>query len=144
MLAKGLGLGILYHYLRDHRAPTISRLLNEENLKVSRFGIAKFLKKYKETSCIGRTGLLVLLQKLSDPLPVFFSLNAFKVVLRFGCFFDIADLPRAAPVCSIALACCFLRIFEPKWRTQNFTVYMIEISYLIYVAFPFLHSRVGI
>ena len=45
---------ILYHWLRGHRAPIISRLLRKENLKASCIGIAKFLKKYRETGCIGR------------------------------------------------------------------------------------------
>ena len=47
---------ILYYYLRGNRSPMISRLLRKENLKASRIGIAKFLKKYKETGCIGRSG----------------------------------------------------------------------------------------
>lgn len=45
----------LYHSLRVHRAPTISWLLGK-NLKASCVGIAKFLKKYSETGCIGRSG----------------------------------------------------------------------------------------
>ena len=45
---------ILYHSLRGHRPPTISRLLRQEDLKASRVGIAKVLKKYRETGCVGR------------------------------------------------------------------------------------------
>ncbi len=46
---------ILYYYFKGYKAPTISRLLREEKLSASRVGIAKFLKKYKETGCIART-----------------------------------------------------------------------------------------
>ena len=45
---------ILYYYFQGYKAPTISQLLREENLRASRVGIAKFLKKYKETGSIGR------------------------------------------------------------------------------------------
>ena len=46
---------ILYHSLRGHGAPTISRLLCKENLSASCVGIANFLKKYSRTCCIGRS-----------------------------------------------------------------------------------------
>ena len=34
--------------------PTIAKLLQEEKLKASRVGIAKFLRKFEETGSIGR------------------------------------------------------------------------------------------
>ena len=46
---------ILYFYLKGYKAPTISCLLREEKLITSRVGVAKFLRKYKETGCISRT-----------------------------------------------------------------------------------------
>lgn len=45
---------ILHHKLRGFRAPTICRLLEEEGLRASRVGIAKFLRKFQETGNIGR------------------------------------------------------------------------------------------
>ena len=45
---------ILYHYLQGYRAPTIHRLLQEEKISASRYGIAKFIKKFEETGCITR------------------------------------------------------------------------------------------
>ena len=45
---------ILYFYLKGHRAPTIRKLLLEENVKASRVGIASFLKKFEETGCLTR------------------------------------------------------------------------------------------
>ena len=45
---------ILYYYFQGYKAPTISKFLREETLKVSRVGIAKFLKKYAEMGSIGR------------------------------------------------------------------------------------------
>ena len=45
---------ILYFYLKGHRAPTIRKLLLEENIKASRVGIASFLKKFEETGCLTR------------------------------------------------------------------------------------------
>ena len=45
---------ILVHYSRGYKAPTIAKLLQEENLRASRVGIAKFLKKFNETGCIQR------------------------------------------------------------------------------------------
>ena len=43
---------ILYHYLQSYRAPTIHRLVQEEMISASRYGIAKFIKKFEETGCI--------------------------------------------------------------------------------------------
>jgi len=45
---------ILVHYSRGYKAPTIAKLLLQENLRASRVGIAKFLKKFEETGCIQR------------------------------------------------------------------------------------------
>ena len=45
---------ILYFYLKGHQAPTIRKLLLEENVKASRVGIASFLKKFEETGCLTR------------------------------------------------------------------------------------------
>ena len=45
---------ILLHYSRGYKAPTIAKLLQEENLRASWVGIAKFLKKFNETGCIQR------------------------------------------------------------------------------------------
>ena len=45
---------ILYYNLLGFKAPTISCLLEEEGLRVSRVGIAKFLKKYQQTGSIAR------------------------------------------------------------------------------------------
>ena len=45
---------ILYHYLKGHKAPTIAKLLQEEDLKASRVGIAKFLKHYEDSGAIAR------------------------------------------------------------------------------------------
>ena len=42
------------YYSRGYKAPTIAKLLLEENLRVSRVGISKFLKKFRETGCIQR------------------------------------------------------------------------------------------
>ena len=40
--------------MEGHKAPTITRLLQEEGVKVSRVGISKFLTKFEETGSIGR------------------------------------------------------------------------------------------
>ena len=45
---------ILYFYFQGLRAPTISRLLENEGIVVSRRGVAKFLKRYLATGTIGR------------------------------------------------------------------------------------------
>lgn len=45
---------ILFYHLQGYKAPTITRLLLQEKLKVTRVGVAKFLKKYEETGSIGR------------------------------------------------------------------------------------------
>ena len=45
---------ILYHYFKGRKAPTIAKLLQEEQLKASRVEIAKFLKHYKDTGAISR------------------------------------------------------------------------------------------
>ena len=45
---------ILYHYFTGRKAPTIARLLQEEQLKASRVGIAKFLKHYRDTGAKAR------------------------------------------------------------------------------------------
>ena len=45
---------ILMYYSRGYKAPTIAKLLLEENLRASRVGISKFLKKFRETGCIQR------------------------------------------------------------------------------------------
>ena len=45
---------ILYYNLLGFKAPTISCLLEEEGLRASRVGIAKFLKKYQQTGSIAR------------------------------------------------------------------------------------------
>ena len=45
---------ILCHYLEGRKAPTIAKLLEQEKLKASRVGIAKFLEKFRETGSIGR------------------------------------------------------------------------------------------
>ena len=45
---------ILYHQLKGYKAPTIAKLLQEEQLKASRVGIAKFLKHYEDIGTIVR------------------------------------------------------------------------------------------
>ena len=45
---------ILYHYFKGRKAPTITKLLQEEQLKANRVGIAKFIKHYKDTGAISR------------------------------------------------------------------------------------------
>ena len=40
---------ILFHYLQGTKAPTIAKFLQEEKLKASRVGIAKFSRKFEET-----------------------------------------------------------------------------------------------
>ena len=50
---------ILVHYSHGYKAPTIAKLLQEENLRASRVGIAKFLKKFNETGYFkGALGLV--------------------------------------------------------------------------------------
>jgi len=41
-------------FWEDTKAPTIAKLLVEDECKASGVGIAKFLEKYRETGCIGR------------------------------------------------------------------------------------------
>lgn len=45
---------ILYLYSQGYRPPTITKMLNEENLKCSRVGVYKFLKLYNATRSISR------------------------------------------------------------------------------------------
>ena len=45
---------ILYHYAKGNKALTIAKLLQEEQLKASRVGIAKFIKHFEDTSTIAR------------------------------------------------------------------------------------------
>ena len=45
---------IVYYYQRGYRPPTIANLLCQENLKVSRVGVAKFLKRFVETRSLSR------------------------------------------------------------------------------------------
>ena len=47
-------LRILYHANMGYKGYTISRLLEEEGIKVSTFGVYKFLKVYKETGTTAR------------------------------------------------------------------------------------------
>ena len=43
---------ILHFHFRGVRPPTIKKVLAGEGMKASRFGIYKFLKKYKETGSV--------------------------------------------------------------------------------------------
>ena len=45
---------IVYYYQRGYRPPTIAKLLRQENLKVSRVGVAKFLERFVETRSLSR------------------------------------------------------------------------------------------
>ena len=45
---------ILHHYSKGHKAPTIAKLLQEEQLKASRVGVAKFIKHFEDTGTIAR------------------------------------------------------------------------------------------
>ena len=45
---------ILYHYAKGNKAPTIAKLLQEEQLKASTVGIAKFIKHFEDTGMIAR------------------------------------------------------------------------------------------
>ena len=45
---------ILYHYAKGNKAPTIAKLLQEEQLKASRVGIAKFINHFEDTGTITR------------------------------------------------------------------------------------------
>ena len=45
---------ILHFHAQGFKAPTIAKLLAQENLCCSRVGVAKFLKHYEETGGIGR------------------------------------------------------------------------------------------
>ena len=45
---------ILEHHFAGNRAPKIQKLLQAENILVSRVAVCKFLQKYKETGTIGR------------------------------------------------------------------------------------------
>ena len=45
---------ILYYSVQGFKAPTISRLLEEEGLHASQVGVAKFLKKFQQTGSIAR------------------------------------------------------------------------------------------
>jgi len=46
---------IIYFYRQGYQPPTISSILQEEHISVSRVGIAKFLLKYKQTGSISQT-----------------------------------------------------------------------------------------
>ena len=41
-----------YHHFRGFRPPTIVKLLQEENMKASRWGVAKFLEQFREDGTI--------------------------------------------------------------------------------------------
>ena len=45
---------ILYHYAKGNKVLTIAKLLQEEQLKASRVGIAKFIKHFEDTGTIAR------------------------------------------------------------------------------------------
>ena len=45
---------ILYFFSKAYKAPTIVKLMRDEGLQCSRVGIAKFLKKFRETGTIKR------------------------------------------------------------------------------------------
>ena len=45
---------ILYHHFRGCKPPKIVKLLKEENMKASRWGVAKFLKRFLEDGTISR------------------------------------------------------------------------------------------
>lgn len=45
---------ILHHYSKGHKVPTIVKLLQEEQLKASRVGVAKFIKHFEDTGMIAR------------------------------------------------------------------------------------------
>jgi transposase len=45
---------ILHYYSKGHKAPTIAKLLQEEQLKTSRVGVAKFLKHFEDTGATAR------------------------------------------------------------------------------------------
>ena len=45
---------ILAYYCRAYKAPTITKLLLQENLRASRVEVSKFLEKFRETGCIQR------------------------------------------------------------------------------------------
>ena len=46
---------ILYHRFKGLKAPTIAKILvEEEGLSVTRQGVLSFLKRYRETRTIGR------------------------------------------------------------------------------------------
>ena len=47
-------LRILHHHFQGHRPYTIARVLEEEGVKVSRFGVHKFVQHYNETGSIER------------------------------------------------------------------------------------------
>ena len=43
-----------YHHFHGFRPPTIPKLLQEENMKVSRWGVVKFLEQFREDGTILR------------------------------------------------------------------------------------------
>ena len=45
--------GILHH-IEGHNAPTITRLLQEEGMNISRVGILKFVGKFEETGSLAQ------------------------------------------------------------------------------------------
>ena len=47
-------LRILHHHFQGRRPYTIARVLKEEGVKVSRFGVHKFVQHYNETGSIER------------------------------------------------------------------------------------------
>ena len=47
-------LRILHLYVKGYKAPSIARLLHEERLSASRWGVDNFFRKYHETGAISR------------------------------------------------------------------------------------------
>ena len=45
---------ILFLRAKGYRAPTIAKLLRDEKLQCSRVGVAKFMRKFKQTGTISR------------------------------------------------------------------------------------------
>ena len=45
---------ILFFYAKGYKVTTIAKLLREESLLCSRVGVAKFIKKFKETGTTAR------------------------------------------------------------------------------------------
>jgi hypothetical protein len=49
-------LRILFHHFQDLKPYTIARVLDDEGVKVSRFGVHKFIQHYYELGSIDRKG----------------------------------------------------------------------------------------